>query len=86
MGNSMTTGEKLRQAREKVGLGRPEVSERTGIPVRSLEKIEQGVVAEPKLVDVATLAAVYGKTCADFLPDGKSSPPPPPVGRPKGRK
>jgi len=50
--------------------------------LRTLEKIEQGVVEEPKLVDVAAIAAVLGKTCADFVPDDEPEPIPPGRGRP----
>lgn len=50
--------------------------------IRTLEKIEQGVVEEPKLVDVATIAAALGQTCADFVPNDDPEPPPPGRGRP----
>lgn len=81
----MTTGELLSQARDAAGLTRKELGERSGVPWRTIEKIEQGAVKEPKLVDVAAIAAVFGKTCADFLPTPSPPPPPRPVGRPPSK-
>lgn len=82
LGNFLKTSEIIVFHRERVGLTRPALAGQSGIPLRSLEKIEQGVVAEPKLADIAKIAAALGMTCADFVANDLPSPPPPPVGRP----
>lgn len=79
---TMTTGQLLTQAREAAGLSREELAERVKISLRTLEKLEQGAIKQPKLVTVAAIAAVLGRTCADFVPTPSPPPPPRPVGRP----
>ena len=70
----MTTGELLQKYREDAGLTRKELADASGVPIRTLEKLEQGVISEPKLVTVGKLAACLNRTCADFLPP--TAPPP----------
>lgn len=78
----MRTGSRIRLAREAAQLTQRELAEKSGVPFGTLFKIEQGVIEQPKLVDIATIAAVFGKTCADFLPNDEPEPAPSGRGRP----
>ena len=64
----MTTGELIQKHREAARLSQRELAEASGVPLRTLEKIEQGVISEPKLVTVAKIAPHLGMTCSDFIP------------------
>ncbi|MFO0852699.1 MAG: helix-turn-helix transcriptional regulator [Gemmataceae bacterium] len=72
----MTTAAMIRQAREAAGLTQRQLAEASGVPLRTLEKLEQGVIPEPKLVTIARLARPLGKTCADFIPADLQPPKP----------
>ena len=70
----MNTAEKIIAARNAAGMSRPQLAGAIGLSPRTLEKIEQGVVAEPKLADVVKIAIALGMSVNDFVAD-----PPPPV-------
>ena len=74
----MTTAEKIVAARKNAGLSRPKLALAIGLSHRTLEKIEQGVVAEPKLADIVKIAIALGMSVDDFVAD-----PPPPVAKSK---
>ncbi|WCK53881.1 helix-turn-helix transcriptional regulator [Aneurinibacillus sp. Ricciae_BoGa-3] len=64
-------GNRLRSAREKVGLKQIQVKERTGINNKTLSGYENGV-SEPDLESLKTLAALY-KVSYDWLLNGESN-------------
>jgi transcriptional regulator with XRE-family HTH domain len=78
----MRTGTRIRLAREAQEISREDLAKRSGIPFSTLVKIEQGVIADPKLVDVIAIAGVLGGDCRDFAPNDEPEPGNLPVGRP----
>lgn len=61
-----TLATRLRDAREAQNLSRAEVSKRTGIPAKSIEKFEFGT-QEPSVSRLLDLANVYGKNIGDLI-------------------
>jgi transcriptional regulator with XRE-family HTH domain len=95
-GEFMTTGEKIRDAREKARMSQQELAEKTGIPYGTMQKLEQGVTSSPKLADIVKIGAALGLTCGDFVADAEADategggvaevPPKRPRGRPAKKK
>ena len=73
------------RAVQAAGLTQRQLADMSGVPLRTLEKIEQSVILEPKLVVVAKLAKPLGKTCSDFIPSDPEPTPEPPA-KPSKRK
>lgn len=56
----MMDGKKLMEARLKAGLSRPELSRKTGIPVRNIENWELGRTNKRRIAMLHTLADAIG--------------------------
>lgn len=75
-----TLATRLREAREGLNLSRADVSKRTGIPAKSIEKFEFGT-QEPSVSRLMDLANVYGKSIGALIgqaemPSGDDPAPP----------
>ena len=65
----MNLPERLRYARDRLGLKGPQVSEKTGVGTSSLSEFENGK-REPSLAQLQRLAAAYGRSLSFFLEEG----------------
>jgi DNA-binding XRE family transcriptional regulator len=50
-------GETLKAARERLGLSREKLSEKCGLPVRTIQNIEQGIAENPGLKNIQAMVA-----------------------------
>lgn len=58
--------EKIAEYKKKLGITTEELSERSGVPVGTLNKILCGATKDPKLETLKALARVLGLTLEDF--------------------
>ena len=58
--------EKIAEYKKKLGLTTEELSERSGVPVGTLNKILSGATKDPKLETLKAIARVLGLTLNDF--------------------
>ena len=71
--------ESLKRMKKESGLTAPEIAERSGIPLPTLEKIFAGTTKSPKLNTLQTLVHFFGYTLDDLVSDPaekEKSPPP----------
>lgn len=61
--------EKILEYKKKLGLTTEELSERSGVPVGTLNKILNGSTKDPKLETLKAIAKVLGLTLNDFDDD-----------------
>lgn len=61
----MAIGSRLKEARNRSGLTRPEAAEKLGVPARSLKSWENGEVSQPAW-SIPRLATLYGVS-SDYL-------------------
>jgi len=52
----MTVAARLKQARHAAGLSQTELARASGVPLRTITKLEQGIALKPKLVTATKLA------------------------------
>lgn len=62
---TMTAGQRIKLAREAVGMAQDAVEERTGISQSTLSRIESGARL-PKMNEVASLALVLGSSVSEL--------------------
>ena len=55
-------GEKLMQARARVGLSQADLAGKSGVPVGTIRNIEQGLRTDPHVSTALALAAAMGTT------------------------
>ena len=58
--------EKINEYKKKLGLTTEELSERSGVPIGTLNKILSGVTRDPKLETLKAIARVLGLSLDDF--------------------
>lgn len=65
----MTTGEKIRYHRERLGLTMAELGELVGVQASAINKYEKGRVVNIKKETIAKMAAVFGISQMELLDD-----------------
>lgn len=58
--------EKIEEYKKKLGMTTAELSEKSGVPKGTLDKILSGVTRDPKLETLKAIARVLGLTLDDF--------------------
>lgn len=61
--------EKISQYKKKLGLTTEELSEKSGVPIGTLNKILSGATKDPKLETLKSIAKVLGLSLNDFDDD-----------------
>lgn len=65
--------EKIAEYKKKIGLTTEELSEKSGIPIGTLNKILNGTTKDPKLETLKAIARVLGLSLDDFDDTPKKS-------------
>lgn len=75
-GTEFSTGTKtiLGDVREAKGLSLRAVSEKVGVSIRELSRIERGISSQPRLDVARKIAAVYGSTIDELWPSSPDAP------------
>ena len=63
----VTLGQTIQQKREACGMTQDELSDRAGLAYSTLAKIERGVVKNPSVFTISSLASVLGCSVEDLL-------------------
>ena len=78
----MTLGERIRQEREKRGIGQAELARRIGVSKNTMNMIEESKIADPRFSRILAIARQLDMS-VDTLARGAAPPTP---DKPRGRK
>ena len=65
--------EKINECKKKLGMTTEELSEKSGVPIATLNKILSGVTRDPKLETLKAIARVLGLSLDDFDDSSRKS-------------
>jgi len=65
----MTVADRLKEARHAAGLSQTELARASGVPLRTITNLEQGIALKPKLATATKLAKALKIKLADLTDD-----------------
>jgi len=69
----MGIGERIREKRKEIKLTAKELSERSGVPEKTIYRIETNEVVDPKISSIKPIIKVLGCSADDLIMDSKNA-------------